>query len=124
MKVHQLFAKDQQSIERCFEVYFKDLKVIVKGQSTIDEANVLIGQTVWFPDRGDVKSLEIREATMVVGNSEVRLRYLVVLDQPCKSTDKKPIEVKVNAITLRSWKEWQGIYLVPTNTNVQTGSAM
>lgn len=98
--------------------------MIVKGQSTIDEANVLVGQTVWFTDRGEVNSLEIREATMAVGNSEVRLRYLVLLDQPCKSTEKKPIEVKVDAITLRSWKEWQGIYLVPTNTIVRTGSAI
>jgi hypothetical protein len=105
-------------------VYFKDLKVIIKGQSCIDDANVLVGKIEWLSDKADFKSLEVREATMQVGNGTIKLKYLVVMDQPRKGKSKEPLVVSIDSMTLKGFKEWQGLYLAPTNASVRPGSAV
>ena len=45
------------SIDRCFDVYFKDLKVIVKGKS--QDQNILLGKAEMVADK-EATNFELR----------------------------------------------------------------
>lgn len=112
-----MYARDQLSIDRCFEHYFKRFTVIIKAKSAIDGANVLVGKTEWQADRDGV-AVKMRESVFSVGNQSIRLKYLVVLDQPKFAKSNEPVTFKFDQKTVSEFKEWQGIYLAPLNAKV------
>jgi hypothetical protein len=64
LKVHSIFAENQQSIDRCKEVYFRSFEVIIKAKSK-DDADVLLGKAEWMCDNEG--PMQLKEATFPVG---------------------------------------------------------
>ena len=67
LKVHHIFVKDEKSLERCLDVYFKTFQAIIKAKSKIDDASVLMGKIELETDRGNQTNVLLREAAINAG---------------------------------------------------------
>ena len=66
---------------------------------------MLVGKTEWQADRDGV-AVKMRESVFSVGNQSIRLKYLVVLDQPKFAKSNEPVTFKFDQKTVSEFKEW------------------